>query len=274
MERVLLQPERIVLMLGAIRDTLAQADKVVSRWDENNPHSNDESLVDYYVESAFVGMLVLLESAGLSESFRLVKALNARARKSYAEVYEYEGDLFLVWPEKLRHFVNALEHAFGESDVMTVTKDISEILRACEYIITDRKLFSTLPCGEPDVHARVEGILRATFPDVRTKPNIDKPIKSFQPDTGIPSMKTLIEYKFGQNEKDVKRVSDELLADTRGYTSDKWSRIICAVYETSRIEPEKKWQQHLRDCSLNENVSIIVLCGEASTKVRKGRGKV
>jgi uncharacterized protein YcgL (UPF0745 family) len=72
----------------------------------------------------------------------------------------------------------------------------------------------------------------------------------------------LIEYKYVENKDDVKRVSDELLADTRGYVSNEWKQIICVVYETARIEPERKWQQHLRDCGLSENVGIIVLRGE------------
>jgi hypothetical protein len=270
MDRNMLEPERVTIMLAAIRNSLAQADKIVNRWyHQNGPTNDEEPLVAYYVEKAFAETLVLLECAGVLNSFRLVEALNTEARKDYAKVYEYEGDLFLVWPEKLRHFLDALQHAFGETETNIVTKDITDILRSCEYVVTDRTLFPVAPAQESDVHDRIEGILRAIFPDLLRKPHIDKPIKGFQPDTGLPSIKTLVEYKFVVTKEDVKRVSDELLADTRGYVSKKWSHIICVIYETARIEPERKWQQHLRDCGLTEGVSLIVLRGETSSKVRR-----
>lgn len=269
MDRVLLEPERITVMLRAIRDSLAEAGRIADRWGYSDSRGDEKELVEYYVEKAFVETLVLLESSALFESFRLVKALNAKARKNYAEVHPYEGDIYLLWSEKLGHFLNALEDAFGKSKVRTVTKDIGKILRACEYVIADRKLFSAPPKRESDVHVRIEGILRAVFTDVRTKPNIDKPIKSFQPDTGLPSVRTLIEYKYAENKRDVKRVSDELLADTRGYASKEWDHIICVIYETRRFEPERKWRQHLRDCGLAENVDVIVLRGETAAKASK-----
>jgi hypothetical protein len=271
MDRVPLQPERIEAMLDAIRDDLGKADGIVNGWDQTGPQGDEAQLVSYYVENAFIGTLVLLESLELLESFRLVKALNSRARKDYAKVHDYEGDLYLVWPEKLRHFIGALKRTSGKLDSNTVTRDVIELLRACEYVITDRKVFSTLPTSELDVHTRIEGILRAVFQDVRTKPNIDKPIKNFQPDTGLPSVKTLIEYKYVKTKADVKRVSDELLADTRGYVSKEWNQIICVVYETGRIESERKWKLHLRDCGLMETVDIIVIRGEVPVKVSRAK---
>jgi hypothetical protein len=181
--------------------------------------------------------------------------------------------LYLVWPEKLRAFVRALNRTSGKLHSNTVTKDVNEILRSCEYIITDRKIFSQLPACELDVHTRIEGILRAVFPDLRTKPQIDKPIKNFQPDTGLPSIKTLIEYKYVETKADVKRVSDELLADTRGYVSREWNQIICVVYETGRIESERKWKLHLRECGLTESVDIIVIRGEVPAKISRVKKK-
>jgi hypothetical protein len=96
------------------------------------------------------------------------------------------------------------------------------------------------------------------------QPPISKPIKNFQPDTGIPSLRTLIEYKYVESKEDVRRVVDEVLADTRGYSSKKWDRFIYVIYETARIKLEAEWRQMLRENDVPESTEIIVICGEAA----------
>jgi hypothetical protein len=267
MERAILQPERAAVVLGAISHTLAKADKIVNGWpQEGHSPPDEESLVAYYVEGAYIEALVLLESAGLSKSFEVLESLNSEARKGYAKIYEYEGDLYLVWSEKLRHFLSAIQHVFGELSETGLTKGVEAILQDCEYVITDHKMFPNPPSGESDVHLRIEGILRAFFRDVRTKPPIAKPIKNFYPDTGLPSVKTLIEYKYVENKDDVARVSDEILADTRGYVSKEWNQFIYVIYETARLKSERYWRQHLLECGITGNTRVIVLRGESPAR--------
>lgn len=76
---------------------------------------------------------------------------------------------------------------------------------------------------------------------------MSKPIKNFEPDTGLPSLKTLIEYKFISDKNDAKRVSDEIFADISGYASRDWDSLLFVIYETHRVIEEKKWKEHLRD---------------------------
>ena len=61
-------------------------------------------------------------------------------------------------------------------------------------------------------------MLKCVFPDLKHKPVLTKQIKNFEPDTGISSSATLIEYKFLSRAEDVGPLADELLADTRGIT--------------------------------------------------------
>jgi hypothetical protein len=269
MDQSFLQSESTTLILSAIRKSLANADKVVGGWHHDGPQVDEEELVAYYVENAFIETLVFLESAGLKESFRLVETLNGKAKKSYADAYEYEGELYLKWSEKLRHYLDAIQHMFGERNAGAITNTVSEILRGCAYVITDQRLFPNTPSEEADIHIRIEGILRAVFPDVRTKPPVAKPIKNFEPDTGLPSIKALIEYKYIENKADAKLVSDQVLADTRGYTSKDWNQFIYVIYETHRIESEKKWNQHLQECGVADNTSVIVLQGETPRRTNR-----
>ena len=99
-------------------------------------------------------------------------------------------------------------------------------------------MFPIAPQNEKDVHLRIEAILKCIFPDMKRKPSLSKQIKNFEPDTGIPSLETLIEYKFLSRKIDVGGIADQLLADTRGYISKDWKRFLYVIYETNRFRTE------------------------------------
>ena len=104
-------------------------------------------------------------------------------------------------------------------------------------------------------------MLRCIFPDLKHKPSLSKPLKNFEPDTGIPSQRTLIEYKFIKAAKDVPVISDQILADTRGYTSTEWDRFVYVIYETERFQTEEKWTAHLRESGVSMSSTVVVLAG-------------
>lgn len=112
------------------------------------------------------------------------------------------------------------------------------------------------------MHLRIENIIKCIYPDLIHEPSLTKPIKNFKPDTAIPSIKTLIEYKFITNKNDAKKVTDEILADTRAYSSKEWSNLLFVVYETNRIKHEKEWKQLIHECKAAKGTEIIVLSGE------------
>jgi hypothetical protein len=80
--------------------------------------------------------------------------------------------------------------------------------------------------------------------------------------TGLPSIQTLIEYKFMADAGAEKRIADEVLADTRGYVSEEWTKFIYVIYETKRIKPESHWKQLFRASGVDANTEVIVISGE------------
>jgi hypothetical protein len=84
-------------------------------------------------------------------------------------------------------------------------------------------------------------------------------------------LRTLIEYKFVANKADVRRVADEVLADTRGYVSKEWDKYIYVVYETRRLKPEVQWKELLSLSGVSENAQIIVISGEEPSSRRSKR---
>jgi hypothetical protein len=163
---------------------------------------------------------------------------------------------------RFSQYLSAIETIGPPAVETSITKDIVEILRESLYSITDPRLFPHAPRCEDDVHRRIEGVLRCLFPDRITKPSLAKPIKNFQPDTGLPSIGTLVEYKFIANESRVSTVADEILADTRGYASREWRTFVYVIYETKRFRTEQQWNALLRAAEVPENTSVIVLSGE------------
>jgi hypothetical protein len=252
-------------ILASIRESISQAN-----WDHDAGRD-----AGWRIQTAFVHMRIFLEAAGLTEALKAVQRLEATARKDWVatEYDEETAEDYLVWGAKLYQYLRAIEAAFAEPETSIVTKDIVQILQATQYSITDKACFPQPPSSESDVHARIEAVLRCVFPDLIHKPPIAKQIKHFQPDTGLPSIGTLIEYKFIANRGDVKRIADEILADTRGYLSKDWKRFIYVIYETKRFKPENQWRQLLRQSEIKTNTEILVISGEEPKRGRKPKKK-
>ena len=170
-------------------------------------------------------------------------------------------------PLRLSQYVRAVDTTFGTMASTTVTKDLIDILRNAVYSITNASYFVSQPANESEVHNRFEAVLRCVFPDLRHKPPIGKPIKNFVPDTGLPSIQTLIEYKYVANQEDVTRVVDEVLADTRGYVSPQWDKFVYVTYETRRLKPESQWRESLSASGVGDSTQILVISGEEPSKV-------
>lgn len=233
--------------------------------DWRDEHSIASSLHDAYMQ-----LLIMTEAHGLAHIYDLI-------RKSYDEAASHkhglsawgndpDGEPYLIAEWELRRFVSSIEAVYGIRSSSVVSKDVIEVLRATQYAITDPICFSDPPASEADVHHRIEAVLRCVFPDLDHKPPVPKAVKNFIPDTGLPSLRTLVEYKFIQTKDDVARVADEILADTRGYKSNDWDKFIFLIYETRRLKRETEWNRLLHQCGTALNTQAIVICGESPKK--------
>jgi hypothetical protein len=230
------------------------------------PHGNDteaDLLAEYYVELAFNQLLIILEHLRFSENYKRVLEMLQKAQggdllKSSMGI----DDPYLVWPHKLRMISDSVSKLYGEK---TASKSdlikLKGAIKATTYQLCDLAIYGRVPSCEADVHNRIEGILKCVFPDLRTKPTLAKPIKNFIPDSGIPSLKTLIEYKYITCESEAKRIADEILADASAYISQEWKTFLFVIYETKRVKSEADWSALLRACNLTEICDVIVISG-------------
>ncbi|KJS02688.1 MAG: hypothetical protein VR65_04425 [Desulfobulbaceae bacterium BRH_c16a] len=223
----------------------------------------------YYIDKAFIELLVLMDFLKLENTYSEFKELYNKA-KSVKEGLTYSemgtDEPYLVWPGEIRKYLIAVANITNtEIENFQISQDLIEIIRHSIYSILDNNLFECPPANELEFQTRIESILKCVYPDMLHEPTISKQIKSFRPDTGIPSLKTLIEYKYISNVNDSKVVADQILADTRGYSSNDWNKFLFVIYETKRIKHEKDWRQLLRNCDTARNIDIVVLSGEPKT---------
>jgi len=225
---------------------------------------------EWRIQLAYSKLLVLAELLKLPQlRADIYAAQNEAASDWTASARDPDGEPHLKSAFAARRFHRTLQSVYLTETSQTVTKDLEAIVRDSLYAITDERIYGQRPMNEADVHLRIQGILKCVFPDLLNKPPLSKPIKNFEPDTGIPSIRTIIEYKFISEAARVPVVADEILADTRGYISEKWRSFLYVIYETERFRAEADWRSLLRECGIGTNVSVLVLNGASVDKSGK-----
>lgn len=264
------------LQLAAALDNISETIAKARNYFSDHAYSQDPfdlEASEWYLELAYTQLLLLSEALDLTLLRNDIGATLKEARASSLLDSEMDADSepALTWAYHASRYRTAIQSIYLTETRQTVTKDLEAIIRGSTYAITDLKAFGSAPNCEEDVHRRIEALLSCIFPDLRHKPPIGKQIKNFVPDTGIPSISTLIEYKYLSDIKQVPTIAEEILADTRGYTSRDWKSFLYVVYETNRFKPEAHWRELFRECGISDNVSIIVLTGESANKAKVKR---
>lgn len=263
----MIQQDQVRDAIAALASRTTRADQYFDDWSRTNDEYSDPS---WYIESCYLMLLGILEALGLMSMRQMLLADYTRYKESTEGFATAgctpDGDPYSKCLSRLRQYSATVEAFYPQDGQTKICKDLMQAIRDIHYVIADKALFGRPPKDENDVHLRIEGILKCFFPDLKHKPRLNKPIKNSEPDTGIASMGTLIEYKFIGKREDVPTIADQILADTRGYTSKDWHRFIYVIYETHRFRPEKEWNNLLRESGVANSTIVIVLGGEPSAK--------
>lgn len=248
------------------RKSIEYANRIVQ---QGSGDAIDHEIAIDNLENAILSFVVLLEQYPdkhgtlLDEARKLLKS----SREAPLKVKVLDGEPFLVWPYRLLDIVGIFK-AIHLPEKKT-EKDISsllEVITNSEYYITETNTFKNVPSSENDVHVRIEGLLKCIYPDLLTKPRLSKPIKSFEPDTAIPSLRTLIEYKYITNRTEGKKILDQILTDILGYQIDDYDNFIFVIYETHRLFPKGDWARAIESCKPRNQIEFVVMKGVASPK--------
>lgn len=257
--------------LVALKSDITDAKEYFYRWELTD---DDHYKPSWIIESCFLQILAISEALGLSNLQKIIlteyKQIK-RAQDGFLRTKMGPEEPYSEILTRVDVFLSAIESFFPTEGKGKVTRDLDHILRDVHYVIADESIYEHKPRSEKDVHLRIEGILKCIFKDLKHKPILVKPIKNFEPDTGIPSIKTLIEYKFISRPTDIRAIADQVLADTRGYVSKDWDQFLYIIYETRRFKRESEWKDLLHQSGVPKSTSVIVLGGEMPPTGQRGK---
>jgi hypothetical protein len=250
---------------ASLLDLESQINNASSTFDDWIDTGDDNIDPSWQIEICFIQILAIAETLGQMSIHQLLmkeySMITSSKDRFNASSETPDGDCYSSVLSRIRKYKTALQGYFSDIQSTMISRDVLQILRNIHYSITDRDVFVNPPKNENEVHLRIENILKCFFPDLKHKPSLTKAIKNFEPDTGISSIKTLIEYKFLSRREEASSIADQILADTRGYVSGVWKRFIYVIYETNRFKTETEWNQLLKDSGVPQNTCVVVLSG-------------
>ncbi len=265
--------------VSRVRDTLRRIEselrKASNSWERqfyvpDDYDKYDKKSAEIYLKGAWRAILSLFEI--LDHQVLLSEALKdySNFQKNPLDSEMGPEEPYLIWDQKALEYISVLETIYpemenGKTDIQT--KELIGILERCELYVISPTLFSWKPIDEQDIHERIEQLLKCVYPDLKTNPTISKPIKGFKPDTGITSLKTLIEYKYIVCQEDAKRIVDELLADLGGYHGHEYKKYIFVIYETERIRTREEWNDLISASTPASPTSVVLLKGTSPTEL-------
>lgn len=257
--------------IRAIRSLAWKASSLVGEdfdyWSEHGkePEYRKTPQVEEAIETAFLQLMTLAESLGQVQLSQVIQTTYRDAKRlGLGKIDSFEDQsAWSFWSGPVHQLADTIEAVFGANQPTSgaVATELLTLLQNTQSAITDKRCYDP-PRSESEVHDRIEAILRCVYHDLLRKPTLPKPVVSFIPDSGIPSISTLIEYKFMSQDSQAGSIANEILADTRGYSESGWVRIVFVIYETRRFKTLYEWRQLLVSCGLTTNIQLIVLHGE------------
>ncbi len=184
--------------------------------------------------------------------------------------YEYDGESG-YWFSTTQTFLNdyldviRLFLPVNDSNTQMAALEILEnMLRSTAVLMSKHDL---VPKNETEVNRFMETFIKAAFPKALYNPSVPSVLKSYHPEFGIPELQVLIEYKFAEDEVELKAAVDGVLTDTRGYSGDaQWRFFFAVFYLTDAFSTETRVRAHFEQCGVPDSWRIIVLNGAGGRK--------
>jgi len=201
------------------------ADYIKSRKPEFGP----DLLKSYY--SQLIGELMLLSTFPLYDMVRTVRELYLPEQTTQTTVFESE------W-----------------ATVRKILGNLSLCAAALGYEFND----------EAALDRFAEAVLRGTYPELNSNPSVGLPTSYTLPDTGIPNIGLLIEYKYLRNESDFhQHIRDEMQADVRNWAgTQKWTGLIFCIYQQRVFFSEEIIYKTLtKDITTFNHLSVVLITG-------------
>lgn len=113
---------------------------------------------------------------------------------------------------------------------------------------------------EGDLDALAEGLLLPLYPDLNPNPSLTLPESYRMPDSAIPSLNILLEYKFITKKADVRKVIDEMQADIRNYAQEPWKHLLFVVGQNEPFTTKERVNETIqKEPSSFDSINLVLI---------------
>lgn len=147
---------------------------------------------------------------------------------------------------------------------------LEQILRGTPKMLFDRNIE---PTNEAEVRNEVYKILIHVFPDTVREIPIAKVSKTYKPDIGVKRLKSAIEYKYVNSEKEAKTAIGGIFEDIQGYEgSEDWTTFYAVIYMTDNFLTQDQVEAEFKLSKVPHHWKPIVVFGKGNRETRKKKG--
>jgi hypothetical protein len=162
------------------------------------------------------------------------------------------ADLIDKYPSRKREIlavlntINLLELS-SPRDINIRIEKIALLLENLPTLLSDLKYLFGVNMSlkikrEIHLHNLIETFLRPQYPDLIHKPKVAGIRSGREPDTGIPSLNLLIEYKYMRRRSEYEKIKKAIAEDITLYRKPPWHDLFFVVYETENFFGQSVWQ--------------------------------
>lgn len=170
---------------------------------------------------------------------------------------DMDSELMLVYRKYL--------DAFDDFYIIDARKEFDILENILNSTATLLKDFGIQPKSEPEVYKPMIKICKTAFPDNKdcSHYKFQQTAKCYNPDILIPSLECAVEFKYVDDEKELNRTMDEILADVEGYKGNpSYSVFYVVFYAANSICSPKRFNSMWAEKHFPENWKGIYVQGK------------
>lgn len=253
--------------LAAVRLHEAQESATLEMIEEEHEQQDAQELLVFYIEKAYRDTGILAERLSLPS---YAAEVNAERRKNSSRFAENEYTHHDVLPH-FPHLASVRKHfeslrAMTDAASTTVHDVFKRMLQNTAKLIDQRKLD---PKSEAEVRNEMLEFLRLVFDDVRKEIPIQKQLKTYKADLGVPALRAVVEYKYVSNKNEMKACLDGIYSDMKGYgQDDAWRNFYAVFYMTGPFYRQEEVEHEFALVNADVNWTPIIVQGPGSRKSR------
>ena len=227
---------------------------------ETEEQEKEESLI-YMAEKLLPLVQAYIEAKHLPNYYNAflaeITSFYETKGKIPSDTGDMDSELMLVYRKYL--------DAFDDFYIIDARKELDILENILNSTATLLKDFGIQPKSEPEVYKPMIKICKTAFPDNKdcSHYKFQQTAKCYNPDILIPSLECAVEFKYVDDEKELNRTMDEILADVVGYKGNPSYSVFYAVfYAANSICSPKRFNSMWAEKHFPENWKGIYVQGK------------